>query len=82
MLTSDEISVWELAALISVTESPGCSVRDIAARWDGQKQTVSRACQALEKRDLLRREPAGDQLLSLTLTPAGAALARRLHIQS
>lgn len=80
MLADDEISVPELIALVSVSQAPGCSVRDIVARWGLSKTTVSRACAALTERGVFEREPRDHQLIALNLSPAGVEIARQLHI--
>ncbi len=80
MLADDEVSVWELCVIVTAAETPGCSQRDVTQRWRAPKSSIARACAALESRDMLRRQPRADQLVSLTLTQTGSALARRLSI--
>lgn len=74
------ISIPEWRVLAHLAQAGPVSVRDVYARVDMDKSTVSRAAARLEEAGLVRKlGHAGDRrLVQLTLTPGGQALMTRL----
>jgi DNA-binding MarR family transcriptional regulator len=74
------LSVPEWRVLAHLAQAGSVSVRDVFARVDMDKSTVSRAAARLEEAGLVSKlgHDADRRLVQLTLTPAGRALMDRL----
>jgi DNA-binding MarR family transcriptional regulator len=75
-----ELSLVAYSLLSQVSATGGCRSADLAAVYHLDKSTVSRQVGDLERRGLLRRDPAGDRLLRTTPhgeTVLAAASARQ-----
>src|SRR5579862_694831 len=73
------LSAAQLFVLESVASSPGCSLRDLAARTATDPSSVSVVVGRLEERGLLtrRRSPKDGRLRELVLTVKGRVLLRK-----
>ncbi|NLF02874.1 MAG: MarR family transcriptional regulator [Anaerolineales bacterium] len=80
-LQDSGISMPQLAILDHVTNSPGCSLQELASGLRLTPPTVSVAARRLEEAGILAREtdPGDGRAIRIALTAQGQALQRQAH---